>query len=94
MACRSIYQVLKAGHVDIGEYNVETLVQSIANGLVTGFMYILVALGLTLVFSIMRIVQFAHGEIYMLGAYAVFFLNVALGVNIVLALVIAASERF
>jgi branched-chain amino acid transport system permease protein len=91
MACRSIYQVLKAGHVDIGEYNVETLVQSIANGLVTGFMYILVALGLTLVFSIMRIVQFAHGEIYMLGAYAVFFLNVALGVNIVLALVIAAA---
>ena len=49
-------------------------VQSILNGLAAGWIYILVALGLTLVFGIMNIVQFAHGEIYMLGAYCSYFL--------------------
>jgi len=49
-------------------------VQSILNGLAAGWVYILVALGLTLVFGIMNIVQFAHGEIYMLGAYCSYFL--------------------
>ena len=51
-----------------------TFVQSILNGLAAGWVYILVALGLTLVFGIMNIVQFAHGEIYMLGAYCSYFL--------------------
>jgi len=50
------------------------VVQSILNGLAAGWIYVLVALGLTLVFGIMRIVQFAHGEIYMLGAYCSYFL--------------------
>jgi len=68
----------------------ESLVQSIANGLMMGFIYVLVALGLSLVFSIMRIVQFAHGEIYMLGAYGVYFLCVKLGVPVFAAFVISA----
>jgi branched-subunit amino acid ABC-type transport system permease component len=41
------------------------LVQSILIGLAAGWIYVLVSLGLTLVFGIMRIVQFALGEIYM-----------------------------
>ncbi len=45
----------------------ESIRQGILNGLVMGWIYVLVALGLTIVFSIMRIVQFADGEIYMLG---------------------------
>jgi len=51
-----------------------TFAQSILNGLAAGWIYVLVALGLTLVFGIMNIVQFAHGEIYMLGAYCSYFL--------------------
>ena len=43
------------------------LAQSILNGLAAGWIYVLVAVGLTLVFGIMNIVQFAHGEIYMQG---------------------------
>jgi branched-chain amino acid transport system permease protein len=50
------------------------LAQSILNGLAAGWVYVLVAVGLTLVFGIMNIVQFAHGEIYMLGAYFSYFL--------------------
>ena len=50
------------------------LLQSILNGLAAGWIYVLVAVGLTLVFGIMNIVQFSHGEIYMLGAYCSYFL--------------------
>jgi branched-chain amino acid transport system permease protein len=59
--------------------------QSIVNGLASGGIYILVALGLTLVLSIMGIVQMSHGEIYMFGAYGVYYLFAAIGLNFVLA---------
>ena len=65
------------------------LLQSILNGLAIGGIYILVALGLTLVLSIMGIVQVAHGEIYMIGAYSVYYMVVALGLNFLLAIVIS-----
>jgi branched-chain amino acid transport system permease protein len=55
-----------------------------------GWIYVLVALGLTIVFSIMRIVQFAHGEIYMLGAYCTYWIAVVLGLNVFVALLLAA----
>ena len=54
------------------------LAQGIAIGLVNGALYILTALGLTLIYGILHIVNFAHGEIYMLGAMLVYVLFVAL----------------
>jgi branched-chain amino acid transport system permease protein len=68
----------------------ETIWQGIFNGLVMGWIYVLVALGLTIVFSIMGIVQFAHGEIYMLGAYCTYWIAVVLGLNVFIALLLAA----
>jgi branched-chain amino acid transport system permease protein len=68
----------------------EGIIQSVANGIMMGFIYVLVALGLSLVFSIMRVVQFAHGEIYMLGAYVVYFLCVGFGVPVFAAFLISA----
>jgi branched-chain amino acid transport system permease protein len=65
-------------------------VQSILNGLAAGWIYVLVALGLTLVFGIMRIVQFAHGEIYMLGAYCSYFLIKLYGFRFWEALLLSA----
>jgi len=50
-----------------------------------GSNYVLVALGFTLVFGILHIVNFAHGEMYMLGAYAVFALFAQIGINYWLA---------
>jgi branched-chain amino acid transport system permease protein len=47
-----------------------------------GGTYILVGLGLTLILSIMSILQFAHGEIYMLGSFTVYFMCVMHGVNL------------
>jgi branched-chain amino acid transport system permease protein len=66
----------------------DALAQSVLNGLVSGGIYILVALGLTLVLSITRIVQLAHGEIYMLGAYCVHYLCTIAGLNFFVALTI------
>lgn len=45
------------------------VVQTIVNGLMVGMIYVLMAIGFTMVFGIMRIVNFAHGEFYMAGAF-------------------------
>lgn len=66
-----------------------TLFQSFINGLSLAGIYILVALGLTLIMSIMGIVQMAHGEIYMIGAYIVYYFIVGLGFNFFPALALA-----
>jgi branched-chain amino acid transport system permease protein len=50
------------------------LLQELLNGLVLGSIYSLVALGLTLVYGVMEIPNFAHGHLYMLGAYITFFM--------------------
>lgn len=63
--------------------------QFLCNGVLIGCSYTLVALGLTLIFSILNVVNFAHGEIYMLGAYATFYIVTILGVNFYAALVVS-----
>jgi branched-chain amino acid transport system permease protein len=63
--------------------------QAVANGLAMGGLYILIALGLTLLLSIMKILQLAHGEIYMLGAYVVYYLAVSFGLNLFVAIFIS-----
>ena len=50
------------------------------NGLITGVFYALMAVGLTLVFGILKVVNFAHGEFYMVGAYVYTLVCVVLGV--------------
>lgn len=69
--------------------SISDLVQSIANGLTLSAIYILASLGMTLVMSIMNIVQLAHGEIYMIGAYLVYFLFSILGINFYLSLLLS-----
>ncbi|MBM4338272.1 MAG: branched-chain amino acid ABC transporter permease [Deltaproteobacteria bacterium] len=59
--------------------------QGFFNGIALGWIYILMALGLTLIFGIMNIMQFAHGEIYMVGAYVVYYLTASNGVNLFVA---------
>lgn len=50
------------------------MLQVLINGLVLGSVYALIALGLTMVFSIMRVVNFAHGQMYMVGAFVVYYI--------------------
>jgi branched-chain amino acid transport system permease protein len=65
------------------------LLQYINNGLVVGGAYALIGIGLTLVLGIMKVVNFAHGEMYMLGAYFLFTFFTKLGVNFYLAMALA-----
>jgi branched-chain amino acid transport system permease protein len=51
---------------------VEALLQHVVNGLVLGGTYALLGMGLTLIFGLMNVVNFAHGEFYTLGAYTAF----------------------
>lgn len=65
---------------------VSELIQIIVNAISIGAIYALLALGLTLLFGIMDILFFAHGAMYMLGAYAAFYLCNKLGLNYFLAI--------
>ena len=51
------------------------------NGLVIGLIYALIASGLTLVFSVLKVVNFGHGSLYMLGGYASYYLITGLGLH-------------
>ena len=48
-------------------------------GLNLGLMYALIAIGLTLIFGVMRVIQYAHGEMYMLGAFTLYYWHAELG---------------
>ena len=51
-----------------------TFIQTLANSVVSGSIYALVAIGLALSFGVMRMANFAHGEFFMVGAYVVYVL--------------------
>ncbi|MBA3323415.1 MAG: branched-chain amino acid ABC transporter permease [Pyrinomonadaceae bacterium] len=88
----------------------DTFVQQLINGLTIGSIYALIALGYTMVYGILRLINFAHGDIYMVGAFTGLFLAqwlgfgsepslLGLGITLLGAMVVAAVfgaliERF
>ena len=69
----------------------EALLQHLVNGLVLGGTYALLGIGLTLIFGLMNVVNFAHGEFYTLGAYAAFATLALLGLPFVAAIPVAIA---
>jgi branched-chain amino acid transport system permease protein len=67
----------------------DQFLQHLLNALILGGTYALLGIGLTLIFGIMRVVNFTHGELYAFGAYMVYFFAMVLGINFFLALVVA-----
>jgi branched-chain amino acid transport system permease protein len=65
------------------------LVQSTVIGLSIGSIYILMALGLTLMFGMMHIINFAHGAIYMLGAFVIYYVFFQWGMPYLIAFLLA-----
>ena len=65
--------------------------QIIANGFILGAQIALMAIGMTLIFGILRIVNFAHGEFYMLGAMIAFYSIVQIGISYIWASLIAIA---
>jgi branched-chain amino acid transport system permease protein len=70
------------------------LSELIFQGLVRGAMYALMGIGLSLIFGILGVVNFAHGEFFMLGTYAMYFVSVALGLPFVAGVAAAAIVLF
>jgi branched-chain amino acid transport system permease protein len=62
---------------------VQEFFQQLANGVAWGSIYALIALGYTMVYGTLRLINFAHGDVYMVGAFAAYFLARALGVGTV-----------
>jgi branched-chain amino acid transport system permease protein len=69
----------------------QLILQQIANGIMAGSLYMLIGLGLTLIYGVMELTNFAHGEFAMLGGYATFFSMLWLGNNYFLAVLCAAG---
>ena len=86
-----------------------TFFQQLVNGISLGSIYALIALGYTMVYGVLRLINFAHGDVYMLGAYTGYYLSrklkgdepslaralvVMLGAMLVCAIVGVIIERF
>src|SRR5919204_966557 len=68
--------------------------QSLLSGVLVGGVYALIGIGLTMIFGVMRIINFAHGDILMVGMYVTFFLFTLLHVDPFLSIVITAPAMF
>ena len=68
----------------------EDLLEQLIHGLTLGSMYAMVAAGLALMFGVVRLINFAHGEFFMLGAYAFWFAYRAVGLPYPVAGLVAA----
>lgn len=73
---------------------VDAALQFFVNGLVTGSFYALMALGLAMIFGLMNVVNFAHGEFYVMGGVVAYAFSNLLGVNFYVTIVIAVAIMF
>jgi branched-chain amino acid transport system permease protein len=71
-----------------------TIIQSLASGLLMGLLYGLIAVGLALIFGLMDVTNFAHGEFLMLAMYGAFFLFVFFAIDPLLAAPFVAAGMF
>jgi len=65
--------------------------QQVVNGVTIGVVYALIAIGLTLVFGILGVINFAHGDFYMIGAFLTYTLTIRLGLEYFLALALTIA---
>ena len=72
----------------------EIIIQALISGLLMGFIYALVAAGLSLIFGLMEIVNFAHGEFMMLSMYTTFWLYTLFGLDPLFAIPICIALLF
>ena len=72
----------------------ETFVQSLVSGLLTGSLYAMIGIGLTVVFGVMRIINLAHGEMVMLGMFAAYFSQKLWGIDPFASVLVWAPVMF
>ena len=69
----------------------QLFMQQMVNGVALGSIYALIALGYTMVYGTIRLINFAHGDIYMMGAFIGFYLITVLEMNLLLAMIITMA---
>lgn len=72
----------------------DTVLQLLANGLMLGGLFAIVAVGLTLIFGIVKVVNFAHGEFLMVGMYLTFLVTRMLGLHPFVAVIVVVPALF
>lgn len=72
----------------------ETIAQAVINGLLIGGIYALVSIGVTLIFGVVKIVNFAQGEFVMIGMYISYYLSSQFGIDPVLSVLISMPILF
>src|SRR5262245_37811236 len=72
----------------------EIFAQSVVSGVLTGSLYAMIAVGLTIVFGVMRIINLAHGEMVMLGMFGSYWSYTLLGIDPFLSVIICAPAMF
>ena len=72
-----------------GIADLETFFQQLVNGISLGSIYALIALGYTMVYGIIKLINFAHGDVYMIGAYIGYALTTFFGLGFFQAIIIA-----
>ena len=65
------------------------VIQGLLNGIILGVLYGLIGVGLNVIFGVLRVVNFAHGEFLVLGAYFAFVPMTALGIGPMVSLPLA-----
>jgi len=66
-----------------------TILEQVVNGIVTGSIYAIVAVGMTMIFGVLRAINFAHGEYYMLGTFGAWFAIDYLGLSYEASIIVA-----
>lgn len=69
----------------------EIFIQQVINGLTLGSVYALIALGYTMVYGIIKLLNFAHGDIFMVGSFISYYLILSLGMNIFIAFLVTMA---
>lgn len=67
----------------------QLFMQQMVNGIALGSIYALIALGYTMVYGIIKLINFAHADIYMMGAFMGYYLIVGVGLNIFVAMLLS-----
>lgn len=90
-------QEITRGHFPLALYHItrkfgiicfRTAPQQLVNGIILGSIYALLALGYTMVYGIIKLINFAHGDIYMLGAFIGYYAISSLHMNFWIALIL------
>jgi len=75
----------------LGQVSGQVVAQALVSGLLAGFVFALIAAGLSLIFGVMEIVNFAHGEFLMISMYLSYFLHARFGWDPLAALPVPVS---